>query len=182
MQSICRRVSACSWFRLEACVCSPDSTTLWPRCRHRRRQTSTPGRTEDKDIPLAALPLNHDARHDRYWAGGVSGGLHLLALLWTLTAASTLSEGSSVRDTTSGLLSMTLLGEDEFRQPLVIAKTTPQAERPELIPVEPLSVTPPTSRRLRRWPWPSPRKFLHPRSRRQRPQWLRRTAVRPACL
>ena len=92
---------------------------------------------------MATLPLNHDARHDRYWAGGVSAGLHLLALLWTLTAASTLSEGSSARDTTSGQLSMTFLGEDEFRQPLVIAKTTPQAERPDLIPVEPLSDTSP---------------------------------------
>lgn len=98
---------------------------------------------------MAALPLNNDARRDPYWAGGVSAGLHLLALLLVLTAPSTPSEGSSARNATSGLLSITFVGEEEYRQPLVIAKTSPQTESestpPEPIPVEPLSDTPSTS-------------------------------------
>lgn len=71
-----------------------------------------------------------DVSHwDRYWGIAISAVLHLAAVMWALTGMSQAQQGKSVSGTSSGTLLLRILGDDEFRQPLVA-----------LPPVKPVSV------------------------------------------
>lgn len=88
---------------------------------------------------MALRYLEGESHRDAYWAGGVSIGLHVGVALWVLTMTASLAPpGQAAQGTGSGTLAMTLLGADEFRQPVIVVQTPPSA-----IPLEQPAAEPP---------------------------------------